>query len=82
MADRIVAILRELIAVNSVNATLSGGPGEQEIAAWIQAHLVRLGFEASVQTVAADCANVVARVPGRGRRGAHAAQRPHRHGRR
>ena len=65
MADRIVAILRELIAVNSINATLSGGPGEQEIAAWIQAHLVRLGFEASVQTVAADCANVVARVPGR-----------------
>ena len=66
MADRIVAILRELIAVNSINATLSGGPGEQEIAAWIQAHMVRLGFEASVQTVAADCANVVARVPGRG----------------
>jgi len=66
MADRIVAILKELIALNSVNATLSGGPGEQEIACWIQAHLARLGFEASVQTVAADCANVVARVPGRG----------------
>ena len=65
MTERIVAILKELIARDSTNATLSGGPGEREIAGWIQAHLARLGFEASVLEVAADCADVVARVPGR-----------------
>ncbi|HSV92682.1 MAG TPA: M20/M25/M40 family metallo-hydrolase, partial [Desulfobacterales bacterium] len=65
MTERIVAILKELIARNSTNAILSGGPGEHEIAGWIRAELDRLGFEAAVQAVAADCANVVARVPGR-----------------
>jgi acetylornithine deacetylase len=65
MPDRIVAILSELIALNSINATLSGGPGEGWIADWIQARLSRLGFEAGVQAVSADCANVVARIRGR-----------------
>jgi acetylornithine deacetylase len=65
MTERIVSILKELIARNSTNAILSGGPGEHEIAGWIRAELGRLGFEAAVQAVAADCANVVARVPGR-----------------
>ena len=65
MTERIVSILKELVARNSSNAILSGGPGEHEIAGWIRAELDRLGFEAAVQAVAADCANVVARVPGR-----------------
>jgi acetylornithine deacetylase len=65
MPEQIVEILRALVAVNSINATLSGGPGEGRIAGWIRDRLGALGFEASVQPVADDCANVVARVPGR-----------------
>jgi acetylornithine deacetylase len=65
MPDRIVEILRELVAVNSINATLSGGPGEGRIADRLRARLCALGFDARVQSLAGDCANVVARVPGR-----------------
>lgn len=64
MRDRIVAILRELVAINSINATLSGGPGEKEIAACIQERLSRLGFEAQTQTVSVEQANVVVLIPG------------------
>jgi acetylornithine deacetylase len=64
MRDQIVAILRELVAINSINATLSAGPGEKEIAACIKARLSRLGFEAQTQTVSAERANVVALVRG------------------
>jgi acetylornithine deacetylase len=64
MPERIVTILRELVAVNSVNATLSGGPGEREIAEFIRGHLRRFGFDAQVQTVSSERANVVALVRG------------------
>jgi acetylornithine deacetylase len=67
MEDRIVAILAELVAINSINTTLSGGPGEKEIAAFILSHLSRLGFKAQVQAVAGERANVVALVHGRER---------------
>lgn len=64
MPERIVTILRELVAVNSVNTTLSGGPGEREIAEFIRGHLRRFGFDAQVQTVSSERANVVALVRG------------------
>lgn len=65
MPERIVEILRDLVAIDSTNATLSGGPGEARVAAWIRDRLAALGFAARVQAVADDCANVVARIPGR-----------------
>jgi acetylornithine deacetylase len=64
MRDQIVAILRELVAVNSINATLSGGPGEKEIAGFIRDRLGRLGFDAQVKKVSGERANVVALVRG------------------
>jgi acetylornithine deacetylase len=65
MQDQIVAILRELVAINSINPTLSGGPGEGEIAEFVRSWLRRLAFDAEVQTVAAGRANVVALVRGK-----------------
>ncbi len=65
MQDRIVTILRELVAINSINATLSGGPGEKDIAGFIRDHLSRLGFEVQVQTVSGERANVVALARGK-----------------
>jgi acetylornithine deacetylase len=64
MQDQIVSILRELIAINSINVTLSGGPGEKEIAEFIKNRLSRLGFEAQVQKISNERANVVALVRG------------------
>jgi acetylornithine deacetylase/succinyl-diaminopimelate desuccinylase-like protein len=64
MQDHIVAILRELVAINSINTTLSGGPGEKEIADFVANLLGRFGFEPQVQIVSGDRANVVARVRG------------------
>ena len=64
MPDQIVAILRELVAVNSINATLSGGPGEKEISGWVCSYLGRLGLGAKVQKVSGERANVVALVRG------------------
>jgi len=64
MQEQIVAILRELVAINSINATLSGGPGEMEIAAFIKNRLSRFGLEAHVQNVSNERANVVALVRG------------------
>ena len=64
MEDRLVSLLGDLVAVNSVNSTLSGGPGEAEIAALICDRLRRLGLEAETHSVAAARANVVARVAG------------------
>jgi acetylornithine deacetylase len=65
MPDQIVAILKELVAVNSINATLSGGPGEKEISGFICSYLGRFGLDAEVQKVSGERANVVAIVRGR-----------------
>ncbi len=65
MQDRIVTLLKELVAINSINSTLSGGPGEKEIADFIHNHLRRLGFEVQVQAVSGARANVVALVRGK-----------------
>jgi acetylornithine deacetylase len=64
MEERIVSILTELVAINSINTTLSGGPGEKEIAAFIRRQLSRLGFKAQVQKVSGERANVVGFIPG------------------
>jgi acetylornithine deacetylase len=65
MQDRIFSILEQLVAINSINATLSGGPGEKEIGDFIRDHLSRLGFVVQVQAVADERVNVVALVRGK-----------------
>ncbi len=65
MEDHLTRLLGELVAINSVNATLSGGPGEGEVAHFICRHLERLGLEAALYSVAAARASVVGVVRGR-----------------
>lgn len=62
----LVAILRQLVAINSINPTLAGGPGEAELAQWVVGWLKERGIEAKLQEVAPGRPNVVARLPGRG----------------
>jgi acetylornithine deacetylase len=65
MQDCILSLLKELVAINSINATLSGGPGEKNIAEFIHGYLKRLGFEVELQRVRGERANVVACVRGK-----------------
>ncbi len=65
MEKRLTRLLGDLVAINSINATLSGGPGEGEIAHFICRHLERLGLEAKLFSVAAARASVVGRVRGK-----------------
>jgi acetylornithine deacetylase len=65
MEEHLTRLLGELVAINSVNATLSGGPGEGEIAHFIHSHLKRLGLKAELYALAAARASVAGRIPGR-----------------
>ncbi|MCU0585837.1 MAG: M20/M25/M40 family metallo-hydrolase [Desulfobacterales bacterium] len=66
MEQHLTRLLGELVAINSINSTLCGGPGEGEIAHFIHNHLKRLGLEAELYALAAARASVVGRVRGRG----------------
>lgn len=68
MEQRIIGILSDLVAVNSVNPTLSEGPGESEIAHFIFHNLKRLGLDAELYSLAAARASVVGVVRGKSRR--------------
>jgi acetylornithine deacetylase/succinyl-diaminopimelate desuccinylase family protein len=64
--DPAIRLLRDLVAINSVNPTLvPGAPGEQEIAAAVAAEMRRLGLEVSVETVGPNRPNVVGVLEGR-----------------
>ena len=64
MENSIVDLLSELVRINSVNLTLSHGPGETEIAKFIRHRLDELELNPKIQTVAPDRHNVIAVVPG------------------
>jgi len=66
MEDRLQALLGELVACNSINPTLAGGPGEQAVALHIARRLDALGVAVDVQAAAPGRPNVVATIPGRG----------------
>ena len=58
--DPAIKLLRELVAVNSVNPTLvRGAPGEREIADLIAAEMRRGGLDVSIETVTHGRPNVV-----------------------
>jgi acetylornithine deacetylase len=66
--DPAIRLLRELVAVNSVNPTLvPGAPGEREIADLIAAEMRRGGLDVSIETVADGRPNVVGVLEGRAR---------------
>src|SRR5258706_13505176 len=61
-----IALLRELVAVNSVNPTLvPGAPGEGAIADLVAAALRRAGLDVSIEVVADGRPNVVGVLEGR-----------------
>ena len=69
MKNRIINLLSELVKINSVNATLSGGPGEKEISGFVARYLTKLGLDPEIQPAAPDRTNVVAIIPGINRNG-------------
>ncbi|MBW2605046.1 MAG: M20/M25/M40 family metallo-hydrolase [Deltaproteobacteria bacterium] len=69
MKNRIVNLLSDLVKINSVNTTLSGGPGEKEISGFVARYLTKLGLDPEIQLAAPDRTNVVAIIPGINRNG-------------
>jgi acetylornithine deacetylase len=66
--DPTIRLLRDLVAINSVNPTLvSGAPGECEIAGAIAAEMRRLGLTVFVEEVTPGRPNVVGVLEGRGK---------------
>src|SRR5689334_6142514 len=64
--DPAIRLLRDLVAINSVNPTLvSGAPGEREIADCVASELRRSGLDVSVEIVADGRPNVVGVLEGR-----------------
>ena len=68
MENRLVTLLTELVAINSINRTLSAGPGEREIAEFIARRLNDLQLDAAIHDVGPDQRNVVAIIAGKDRR--------------
>jgi len=64
MNSRIVTLLSALVGINSINSTLSRGPGESEIAQFIQQHLAGLKLKVEMHTIAPGRCNLVALIPG------------------
>ena len=67
MENRIITLLTDLVQINSINQTLSGGPGEREIAKFAARNLTALQLDAQIQDVGPNQSNVVAVVPGKDR---------------
>jgi len=66
--DPSLKLLRELVAINSVNPSLvPGAPGETAIAEAIAVHLRGIGLDVEIQPVVPGRANVMGVLEGRGR---------------
>ena len=64
--DPAVALLRDLVAIDSVNPSLvPGAAGEAEVGRAIEAHMRRIGLDVVRQTVDGDRANIVGVLEGR-----------------
>jgi acetylornithine deacetylase len=64
--DPAITLLRQLVAIDSVNPSLvPGAAGEKEIAGAIADHMRRIGFDVQVQDVAPGRPNVIGVVEGR-----------------
>src|SRR5438128_3033615 len=66
--DPALRLLRDLVAINSVNPTLvPGAPGEQQIADAIAIEMRRIGLDVTVEAAAPGRPNVVGVLEGRTR---------------
>jgi acetylornithine deacetylase len=66
--DPAISLLRELVAIDSVNPSLvAGAAGEAQIAQAIAAHLRRLGLDVELQEVVPGRSNVIGVLEGRDR---------------
>jgi acetylornithine deacetylase len=64
--DPVISLLRELVAIDSVNPTLvPGAAGEAAIAGAIAAHLRRIGLDVELQDAAPSRPNVIGVLEGR-----------------
>ena len=65
--DPAIRLLRDLVAIDSVNPSLvPGAAGEAQIAQAVAAHLRQLGLDVEMQEAAAGRANVIGVLEGRG----------------
>jgi acetylornithine deacetylase len=67
MENRLITLLSDLVQINSINRTLSDGPGEREIAEFVAHNLITLKLDAEIQNVGPNQSNVAAVVPGKDR---------------
>ena len=67
MERKLLDLLKALVSINSINATLSNGPGEAAIAEYVCNHLKTMGLNAEIQEVVSGRDNVVARIAGSSR---------------
>src|SRR6266850_239247 len=66
MTDQTIHLLRELIAIDSVNPSLvPGGAGEKEIAGAVEAYMRSMGMDITVEEVSTGRDNVVGVLEGR-----------------
>src|ERR671939_52153 len=66
MGDAAIRLLKDLVAINSVNPTLvPGAPGEAEIADAVAAAMRRIGFDVETQPVAPGRPNTIGILEGR-----------------
>ncbi len=64
--DPVIKLLRDMVAINSVNPTLvPGAPGEREIADAIAAEMRRIGLDVSVEDAGGGRPNVIGVLDGR-----------------
>jgi acetylornithine deacetylase len=61
---KVIEILRDLVRVNSVNPFFPNGPGEEEIAVFVNRYLKKIGVKGEIQHIEQKRKNVVAVVPG------------------
>jgi acetylornithine deacetylase len=67
MENSIITLLTELVAINSINRTLSGGPGERQLAEFVARRLNDLKLDVGMQDVGPDRRNVTAIIAGEDR---------------
>ena len=66
MAERTIQLLRDLVAIDSVNPSLvAGGAGESEVAAAVAAEMRSIGIDVEIEEVAPGRPNVIGVLEGR-----------------
>ena len=60
-----IRLLEDLVRINSVNSFYPNGPGEEELAKYIEAYWGRLGIKCERQNVLPGRDNIIAYLPGR-----------------